>query len=95
MKSLFFQQYVPQFAHVKLACIQLKPLKPPRSITGVCVRVCVCVSLCARVCVCVCVCLGGEGSERIWNKCEKGKGKEVERRLSASVMNSPSSFVHG
>ena len=47
------------------------------------------------LCVCVCVCLGGEGSERIWNKCEKGKGKEVERRLSASVMNSPSPFVHG
>ena len=55
-------------------------------------RVCVCVC----VCVCVlCVCLGGEGSERIWNKCEKGKGKEGERRLSASVMNSPSAFVQG
>ena len=40
------------------------------------------------MCVCVCVCLGGEESEIIWNKCEKGKGKKVERRLSASVMNS-------
>ena len=61
--------------------------------------VCVCARVRARVCACVCVCVclggGGEGSERIWNKCEKGKGKEVERRLSASVMNSPSSFVHG
>ena len=61
--------------------------------------VCVCVWMCACVCVCggvcMCVCLGGEGSEIIWNKCEKGKGKEVERHLSASVMNSPSSFVHG
>ena len=47
------------------------------------------------MCVCLCVFGGGEGLERIWNKCEKGKGKEVERRLSASVMNSPSSFVHG
>ena len=25
----------------------------------------------------------------------KLKGKECERRLSASVMNSPSAFVHG
>ena len=49
---------------------------------------CVCVCVCARACVRVCVCLGGEGSESIWNKCEKGKGKEGERRLSASVMNS-------
>ena len=43
----------------------------------------------------VCVCLEGEESERIWNKCEKGKGKEDERRLSVSVMNSPSPFVQG
>ena len=54
--------------------------------------VCVCVCVCG---VCVCVCLGGEESEIIWNKCEKGKGKEGERRLSASVMNSPSAFVQG
>ena len=47
------------------------------------------------MCVHVCVCLGGEGSERIWNKCEKGKGKEGERCLSASVMNSSSAFVQG
>ena len=63
----------------------------------VCVCVCVCACACVRVCVCVCVCvcLEGEESERIWNKCEKGKGKEGERCLSASVMNSPSPFVHG
>ena len=30
----------------------------------------------------MCVCFGGEGSERIWNKFEKGKGLEDERRLS-------------
>ena len=60
-----------------------------------CVCVCVCVCECVRACVRACVCLGGEGSERIWSKCEKGKGKEVERHLSASVMNSPSSFMHG
>ena len=63
----------------------------------VCVGVCVRVSACVRACVCVrvyvCVCWGGEGPERIWNKCKKGKGKEGERRLSASVMNSPSPFV--
>ena len=47
------------------------------------------------VCVCVCVCLGGEESEIIWNKCGKGKGKEGERRLSASVMNSPSASAQG
>ena len=47
------------------------------------------------VCVCVCVWVGGEGSEWIWNKCEKGKVKEGERRLSASVMNSPLPFVQG
>ena len=64
----------------------------------VCVCVCVCACACVRACVRVCVCGGGgggEGSERIWNKCVKGKGKEVERRSSVSVMNSPSSFVHG
>ena len=57
-----------------------------------------CVRVCARLCMCVCVCVwggGGEGSERICNKCEKGKGKEGERRLSASVMNNPSPFVQG
>ena len=55
---------------------------------------CVCVSVGLGVGVGgrVCVCLGGEGSERIRNKCEKGKGKEGERRLSASVMNHPSAF---
>ena len=41
----------------------------------------------------VCVFGGGEGSERIWNKYEKGKGKESERHLLASVMNNPSPFV--
>ena len=51
--------------------------------------------VCMYVSVCVCVFGGGEGSEGIWNKCKKGKGKEVERRSSVSVMNSPSSFVHG
>ena len=42
--------------------------------------------VCVCVCVTVCVCLGGEGSERISNKikCEKEKGKEGERCLSAS-----------
>ena len=45
--------------------------------------------------MCVCVCLGGEGSERIWNKCEKGKRKEGERCLLASVMNNPMAFVQG
>ena len=44
--------------------------------------------------VCVCV-WGGEGLERIWNKCEKGKGKVGERHLSASVMNGPSPFAQG
>ena len=43
---------------------------------------------------CVCVFGGGEESE-FGNKCEKGKGKEGERRLSASVMNSPLPFVQG
>ena len=47
------------------------------------------------MCVCVCVCLGGEGLEKIWNKCEKGKGKEGERRLSASVMNTPCHLCKG
>ena len=37
------------------------------------------------MCVCVCVCLKCEGSEIIWNKCEKEKGKEGERHLSVSV----------
>ena len=60
----------------------------------VCVYVCVCVCVCMCVCVCVCVCLGGEESE-FGTKCEKGKGKEGERRLSASVMNSPLPFVQG
>ena len=59
-----------------------------------------CVCVCVRACVCACVracvrvCLGGEESE-FGNKCEKGKGKEGERRLSASVMNSPLPFVQG
>ena len=47
------------------------------------------------VCVCVCVCLGGGEESEFGNKCEKGKGKEGERRLSASVMNSPLPFVQG
>ena len=58
---------------------------------------------CVRASACVC---GGGGKNNgiltdqhmlttIWNKCVKGKGKEVERRSSVSVMNSPSSFVHG
>ena len=48
------------------------------------------------VCVCVCVCVGGVKDQReCGQKCEKGKIKECERRLSASVMNSPSAFVHG
>ena len=51
--------------------------------------------MCVCVCVCGCVCLGGEGPERIWNKCEKYKGKEGERHLSASVTNSSSAFVQG
>ena len=38
---------------------------------------------------------GGEESERMWGRCEKGKVKESERRLSASVMNSFLAFVHG
>ena len=48
----------------------------------------------ARASVCVCVC-GGEESERMWGRCEKGKVKECERRLLVSVMNSSSAFVHG
>ena len=55
--------------------------------------------MCVCVCVCVCVCacvFGGVKDEREFgNKCEKGKGKEGERHLSASVMNSPSAFVQG
>ena len=53
--------------------------------------------MCVCVCVCVCVCasLAGKGSERIWNKCEKGKGKEGERLLSALVMNSYSALCKG
>ena len=48
------------------------------------------------MCACMCVYLfGGEGSEIIWNKCEKGKGKEGKRYLSTSVMNSPSAIVQG
>ena len=55
------------------------------------VVLCVCVCVC--MCVCVCV-LGGEESE-FGNKCENGKGKEGERHLSASVLNSPLPFVQG
>ena len=56
----------------------------------------VCVYVCVSVCVCVCVCVFGGGEEsEFGNKCEKGKGKEGERRLSASVMNSPLPFVQG
>ena len=63
---------------------------------GVCVCVCVCRCVGVCVCVCVCVCIfGGEKSERIWKEVRELKGKESERRLSASVMNSPSAFVHG
>ena len=54
---------------------------------------CVCV-VCVLCVVCVCV-WGGKGSERIWNKCEKGKEKDGERHLSASVMSSPLPFVQG
>ena len=43
----------------------------------------------------MCVCLGGGEESEFGNKCEKGKGKEGERRLSASVMNSPLPFVQG
>ena len=42
--------------------------------------------------MCVCVGVGGVKDQ---NKCGKGKGKEGERHLLASVMNSPSAFVHG
>ena len=64
---------------------------------SVCVCVCVCVRVCACVCVCVCVCVFGEVKDQkeFGNKCEKGKGKERERRFLVSVMNSPSTFVHG
>ena len=56
----------------------------------------VCTCVCAYVHVYVYVCfLGGDGSERIWNKCEKEKGKEGRKRLSTSVMNNPSPFVQG
>ena len=70
---------------------------PTSSLTGLALQGLLTAQVASRVsvCVCVCVCLGGEGSERIWIKCEKGKGKEDERCLSASVMNSPISFVHG
>ena len=48
------------------------------------------------VCVCVCVCVGGVKDQREYGKkCEKGKVKECERRLSVSVMNNNSVFVYG
>ena len=49
--------------------------------------------VCVCVCVCVCVFGGAKDQREFENKCEKGKGKEGERRLSASVMNGPSAFV--
>ena len=39
-------------------------------------KVCVCV-WCVCVCVCVLCVFGGEGSERIWSKCEKEKLKRL------------------
>ena len=36
---------------------------------------------------------GVKDQREFGNKYEKGKGKEGERHLSASVMNSPSTFV--
>ena len=35
---------------------------------------CACVCVWVRVCVCV---GGGEGPERIWNKCDKGRVKRA------------------
>ena len=53
------------------------------------------IELLMSVCVCVCVCVcGGDESERMWGRCEKGKVKESERHLLASVMNSFSAYVH-
>ena len=56
------------------------------------VRVCECKCECECVCVCV---WGLKDQKEFGNKCEKGKGKEGERRLSASVMNSPSVVCMG
>ena len=48
------------------------------------------------VCVFMCVCVWGVKDQREFGiECEKGKGKEGERCLSASVMNSSSPFVQG
>ena len=61
-----------------------------------CEYVCVCGVFVCGVCVCVCVCVGrGKDQRECGNKCEQGKVKECERRLSVSVMNSHSAFVHG
>ena len=45
----------------------------------------------------MCVCVWGVNDQKEFGiyECEKGKGKEDVRRLSASVMNSPSPFVQG
>ena len=42
------------------------------------------------------VCVWGvKDQKEFWNKCEKGKGKEGDRRLSTSVKNIPSTIVQG
>ena len=58
----------------------------------VCACVCVCVSMCVYVCVCV---FGGVKDQREFGINVRKEKVEGERRLSASVMNSPSAFVQG
>ena len=41
------------------------------------------------------MCVWGVKHQKIFGKCEKGKGKEGERHLSASVVNSPSALYKG
>ena len=48
--------------------------------------------------MCVCVCVGAVGlriRENVVRNVRKEKFKDGKRRLSVSVMNSPSAFVHG
>ena len=58
---------------------------------------CACAVRVTVVVLCVCVCVWGVNDQKEFGiyECEKGKGKEDVRCLSASVMNSPSPFVQG
>ena len=72
-----------------------------RFVTWDCVYVCVCVCVCVcvrvRVCVrvCVCVCVWGVKDQKEFGINVRKEKVEGERRLSATVMNSPSAFVYG